>query len=465
MDRPLTDAERFPLLGRRPRASPLAAGAPARPPVQPPLRRPARCRGAAAGARLRRGVPAGPPRLELGSDAGVAGSLPPVLPGGGPYYRRYGETGDYFALPTTRREDLVREPWSFVPDSQPLDDLILYRSSQTTGECVTVLSHPEVPARDLPLLEELLRNRGVTLEGGSERVSLLMSCAQTHTITYPMVLSYLGDAGFAKINLNPVDWRDPEDRVKFLDDCDPELYSGDPIAFHELMQLPLRKAPKALVSTAMTLVPAFRGVLEAHFRCPVLDLYALNETGIITADDGGGHTVLPHDMYVEVLGPAGEACPPGERGEIVVTGGNNPFLPLLRYRTGDWAAMAFDGATPRLEGVRAACPRLFPPGGRGPGRLPRGHDSPRRLPDSRVYPAPGTGRLAPVSRARTRNAREALRQALDALFGPEHPVQIEELPPPYEWGGKLLQYPQRRAYSPRGLKQRRRSPAWSVNGA
>jgi phenylacetate-CoA ligase len=37
----------------------------------------------------------------------------------------------------------------------------------------------------------------------------------------------------------------------------------------------------------------------------------------------------------------GNRCPPGVRGEITLTGGRNPFLPLLRYRTGDHAAMEF----------------------------------------------------------------------------------------------------------------------------
>ena len=59
-----------------------------------------------------------------------------------PFYRRYSGTDGFHAIPAFSREDLVREPWSFVPDSMPLDDLILYHSSQTTGNRVTVLSRP-----------------------------------------------------------------------------------------------------------------------------------------------------------------------------------------------------------------------------------------------------------------------------------------------------------------------------------
>ena len=357
-----------------------------------------------------------------------------------PYYRPYGEQGDFFQLPTVQRTDLIREPWSFVPDCQPLDGLILYRSSQTTGEYVTVLSHPEVPARDLPLLEALLATHGVTLTGGSDRVSMVMSCAQTRTLTYPMVLSYLGEAGFAKINLNPADWRDPDDRAKFLDDCDPELYSGDPIAFHELMQLPLQTRPKALLSTAMTLLPGFRKVLEAHFGCPVFDIYALNETGMIAADDGTGMTLFPHDLYVEILDPEDQPCRPGERGEIVVSGGNNPFLPLLRYRTGDWASMSFRGAAPELVEFEPRVPVLFR---RADGQLVPAHEVTAALGEFPLaaftlrQEEDGTLRLLSRGEAAP---EQALTEALGGLFGREHPLQIEELPPPYDWGGKLLQY-------------------------
>jgi hypothetical protein len=358
-----------------------------------------------------------------------------------PFYRGYGAWGgDFAALPSIERADLLREPWSFVPDGVPLDDLILYRSSQTTGDCLTVLSHPEVSACDLPLLEQLLAAKGVSLEGASNRLAIVMVCAQTRTITYPMVVSYLGEAGFAKINLNPADWRDLEDRVRFLDDCNAEIYSGDPVAFHELVQLPLRTRPKALITTAMTLFPGFRSVLEGHFACPVFDLYAMNEAGIITADAGEGHAVLSPDLYVEILAPDGTPCPPGERGEITVSGGINPFLRLLRYRTGDWAAMNFDGPAPRLVDFEPRAPVLFR--GAGGKALPAHHVTAAL----RDFPlAAVTLRQAADGAVEFRSCGEGIvteevRAALQHLFGDESSLAVEELPRPYEWGGKIVQY-------------------------
>jgi phenylacetate-CoA ligase len=70
----------------------------------------------------------------------------------------------------------------------------------------------------------------------------------------------------------------------------------------------------------------------------VIDLYSLTETGPIACwgPQGDGYRVLPNDIFVEALDPQGRQVPEGGRGEIAVTGGRNPFLPLLRYRTGDW---------------------------------------------------------------------------------------------------------------------------------
>jgi len=86
------------------------------------------------------------------------------------------------------------------------------------------------------------------------------------------------------------------DRARFLDDCSPELYTGDPIAFAELMKLSLKTRPHALISTVMMLLPGLRQRLESHFGCPVLDVYSMNETGPIAVLYDGVHVFLQHRL-------------------------------------------------------------------------------------------------------------------------------------------------------------------------
>jgi phenylacetate-CoA ligase len=163
----------------------------------------------------------------------------------------------------------------------------------------------------------------------------------------------MGESGLAKINLHPADWRTPDDRAKYLDALAPEIYTGDPIAFAELATLPLQTKPRALLSTSMTLLPAMRQRLEERFGCPVLDLYSMNEAGPVAVGDArvGGHVLLQHRLYVEILDEYERPVPIGERGEVVLTGGFNSYLPLLRYRTGDFAALQFNGTEPVLIGL------------------------------------------------------------------------------------------------------------------
>ncbi|MFW5811289.1 MAG: hypothetical protein ACOCWY_06780, partial [Thermodesulfobacteriota bacterium] len=90
----------------------------------------------------------------------------------------------------------------------------------------------------------------------------------------------------------------------------------------------------------------------------------------ITLDPGPEMTAcinvgaLPHDIYVEILDPHDQPLPPGETGEIAVTGGRNPYLPLLRYRTGDLGSIDIDPCpcgepTPRIRLMDGRKPVLF----------------------------------------------------------------------------------------------------------
>ena len=266
---------------------------------------------------------------------------------------------DFAQLPTTSRDDLARVPWMLVPDGRSLDDLIVYDTSGRTGHPIVVPTHPETSSMYLPLLRAALATAGATLAGGPGRVSLINVCRQRHTFTFVSVSSFLDWAGCAKVNLDPGDWRDPDDRVRFLDACDPWIYTGDPMAFATLAALPLATRPRALVSTSMTLLDGLRERLESRFGCPVIDLYSLTESGPVAVASTGTFRILPHDVYVEVLDPKGRPCADGERGEVTLTGGRNPFVPLLWYRTGDWAALATRDGRPCLVDVEGRPPVLF----------------------------------------------------------------------------------------------------------
>ncbi|MFL6215689.1 MAG: capsule biosynthesis protein CapK [Blastocatellia bacterium] len=358
-----------------------------------------------------------------------------------PFYRKRGGAADDFAkLPTCDRADLSREPWSFVPDSQPLDEMIVYDSTGTTGVPLYVPSHPEVSAKYLPALRAALARHGVALEGGAGRVAILTVCAQDTTLTYATVSAFLDQAGYVKINLNPNDWRDAEDRARFIDDCRPQIISGDPLAFAALAQLPLTMRPQAMISSAMTLLPGLQRRLEAHFDCPVIDVYSLCESRFIAARRGDAFEIIPHDLFIEILDQEGRLCAPGTRGEIVLTGGRNPFQAMLRYRTDDYAAMEWRDGQPLLVQFEGRQPTLFVDRrGRAINNINVTHAlRPFALAQFSLHQfADQSLRLA----MRGYDVDESsVRQALLNLFGNEQRLMIEALTDADTRGGKVIQY-------------------------
>jgi phenylacetate-CoA ligase len=277
-----------------------------------------------------------------------------------PAYRRLGPVPARLEdVPTTGRAELIADPYSFVPDDHPLDDLVVFTTTGTTdGRLAYIPSTPVATAAYAVMLRAALRLHGLTLDGGPGRTAVAQICWQRSTYTYASVSTFLDQAALVKLNLNPAEWRRPDDEVAFLDAIDPEVLTGDPVAFARLADLPVTIRPKALLSTAMALLPGLRDTLQERFGCPAIDVYGMNEAGPVAAalPDGSGHALLQPELYVEILDPDGRPCPPGERGEITLTGGFNSAFPLLRYRTGDHAALEARGTLPVLVGLEGRAP-------------------------------------------------------------------------------------------------------------
>jgi phenylacetate-CoA ligase len=248
---------------------------------------------------------------------------------------------DWAAIRPVTREDIAARLHTVVPLDADLSRLITYDTSGTTGHAIAVPTHPRVLAQVLAMMTYVMDRYDIPLDVGPEMTACLNVGAQAMSVVFPNIMTVWREAGFAKVNLHPDGWRSPDDVHRFFREMAPPVVTGDPVAFAEMLRLGIDHRPEILFTTALSLPSGLKERLEIHYGCPVVDWYAVSETGPIgyACRESDGFHLLPHDIYVEILDDRDRPLPPGETGDIAVTGGRNPYLPLLRYRTGDRGAM------------------------------------------------------------------------------------------------------------------------------
>lgn len=262
-------------------------------------------------------------------------------------------------LPTMTRQDLAARLEDVVPLDADLSRLIVYDTSGVTGHAIQIPNHPAIVAQNHPLLEFVLERFGVRPAFDENAVACVNVGAQRDTVVFATTFAVWNNAGFAKVNLHPRRW-DPGRARRFFRDQAPLFLTGDPVGFAEMLRWDLGVRPAAMITTAVALTPRLKKELESACRCPVIDTYATTETGLIAYanPEGDGMNILPPDLYVEIVDEDGHPVPEGEKGEICVSGGRNPYVPLLRYRTGDfgrlaWSRTAGSDPTPRILDLQA----------------------------------------------------------------------------------------------------------------
>ena len=107
-------------------------------------------------------------------------------------------------------------------------------------------------------------------------------------------------------------------------------------------------APKniqAIIAESEIVYPEQRKMVEEVFRCRYFSCYGQSEKVVLAAgcEKSDDYHVWPTYGYFELLDSDGNPVnTPGQRGEIVGTGFINTVMPLIRYRTGDWATYVGD---------------------------------------------------------------------------------------------------------------------------
>lgn len=135
--------------------------------------------------------------------------------------------------------------------------------------------------------------------------------------------------------------------VRAVDDIQPKFLHGYPSTMYQLAALMEQaekrflQVPQAIFCGSEKLFPYQRELIENVFGCRVYSWYGHSECLALGGECEKSQTLhfYPQYGYVEML-PTGSFNAHGkEIYEIVATGFNNSVMPLIRYRTGDYAVL------------------------------------------------------------------------------------------------------------------------------
>lgn len=109
---------------------------------------------------------------------------------------------------------------------------------------------------------------------------------------------------------------------------------------------------KVAFVTSERLYDEQRQQISKVFDCPVANGYGGRDAGFIAHECPiGGMHITAEDILVEIIDAEGNALPPGQSGEIVVTHLATDDFPFIRYKTGDMGV---------LDDKSCACGRSLP---------------------------------------------------------------------------------------------------------
>jgi phenylacetate-CoA ligase len=200
--------------------------------------------------------------------------------------------------------------------------------------------------------------------------------------------------------------------------CD--YFVSHPTNVRELALAALRsglKLPglKEIRTMGEALPPELRALCQKAWGVPVTDVYSAEEVGYIALQcpRHEHYHVQSENLLVEIVDDAGEPCPPGAIGRVVITTLHNFAMPLVRYALGDHAE----------AGPPCDC-------GRGLPVIARIHGRTRnmlRLPDGgRFWPSSPYIRTSEVAPIRQLQIVQRALDTLEARYVPERALTSEE---------------------------------------
>ncbi len=251
-------------------------------------------------------------------------------------------------LPFTTPAELREQGPRFLCLSQDqMARVVSLPSSGTSGPAKRVF----FTQADLQETMDFFSHGMSTFTGPGDRVLILLPCAR------PDSVGDLLARGVEKLGATPLPHGpvlDAEQAARQLLEQRASCLVGAPVQVLSLargagrLRVPPGMVRSVLLSTDY--VPrAIIQALERAWGCRVFSHWGLTESGLgggVECQARQGYHLREAELYLEVVDPgSGRPLPPGQTGEVVLTTLTRRGMPLIRYRTGDLAAL-LPGACP-----------------------------------------------------------------------------------------------------------------------
>ncbi|MGB7922425.1 MAG: AMP-binding protein [Pyrinomonadaceae bacterium] len=158
----------------------------------------------------------------------------------------------------------------------------------------------------------------------------------------------LGATGLmTRVTIDERDQFQTADTWRTVCELSPVILAAKPTLLSTLLKHQVKgvlESLKLIISSGAFLSPTLRKSVREYFGVPIVNAYALSEFGLVASECQFGSMHIDDMCVVAEVAAYGNAPSVDEGyGELVLSSASNTAMPLLRYRTGDFAVLARGG--------------------------------------------------------------------------------------------------------------------------
>jgi len=247
---------------------------------------------------------------------------------------------DLKKIPLLEKSPIRKGPLRFVNQKYDKKKLLFINTTGTTGTPLTICCNNQTRQQNYAFYDNFLADNGINFKG--RRATFGGRIIVPPEQKSPPFWRY----SYFQKNMLLSSYHLTDKNIPYYIDelakFQPDYIDAYPSSLFSIARyaqnhsIDLKNITLGITTSAETLLPGQREVIESVFGIPITDQYGAAEMCVFVGQCKEGNYHIHSDYAIlEFLREDGTAAEPGEEAEILCTGLINPVMPLIRYRIGD----------------------------------------------------------------------------------------------------------------------------------